>query len=108
MRGSHFLHDIARNNVSLRGNVDFRVFRGFSVNARGNVGWVNDQIYLSSEGVSDEEALLDLRRQGTEFEYGLNIGFSVQFGSIFNNVVNNRLRGMRGFGGGGGGGGFGR
>jgi hypothetical protein len=106
IEGSHYLHDLALNNLSLRGDINFRVVRGFSVNARANIGWVNDQIYLSSEGVTDEEALLDLRRQGTDFSYGVSLGFSVQFGSIYNNVVNNRFRGAGGFGGGGGGRGF--
>jgi len=106
--GSHFLHDFDRNNLSIRGDVNFRIVRGFSVNARGDIAWVDDQIYLSAEGASDEEALLRLRQQGTDFTYGFTIGFSIQFGSIFNNVVNNRFRGIPGgggFGGFGGGGG---
>jgi hypothetical protein len=94
LSGSHFLHDIGLYNVSLRGNLDFRVMRGFSINARGNVGWVEDQIYLSAEGATDQEALLELRQQATDFDYGFSVGFSVQFGSIFNNVVNNRFRGV--------------
>ena len=93
IRGSHFLHDLERNNLSLRGDVDFRIVRGFSVNARAQVAWVDDQIYLSAEGVSNEEALLELRQQGTDFNYQVDVGVAVQFGSIFNNVVNNRLRG---------------
>lgn len=101
LMGSHFLHDTGLYNVSLRGDIDFRVTRGLSVNARGNVGWVKDQIYLSAAGATDEETLLRLQQRGTDFSYGLSVGFNVQFGSIFNNVVNNR------FNGGGGGGGFG-
>ncbi len=113
MTVSHYLHDTSLYNVSLRGDVEYRIFRGFSINARGDVARVRDQIYLSAEGASDEEALLQLRRQSTDFEYGMSVGFSVQFGSIFNNVVNNRFRGagfggFRGFGGFGGGGGGGR
>jgi len=114
VRASHYLHDINRHSVSLRGDVDFRIVRGFSVNARGDIGWVDDQIYLSAGGVTDEEALLRLRTRATDFNYGLTVGFSIQFGSIFNNVVNNRFRGASGaaamaaYRGGGGGGGFGR
>jgi hypothetical protein len=98
IRGSHFLYDLDRNNLSLRGDINFRVVRGFSVNARANIAWVNDQIYLSARGVTDEEALLRLQQRGTDFNYGMSIGFSIQFGSIFNNVVNNRFRGGRGSG----------
>ncbi len=98
--GSHYLHDTSLYNVSVRGNVDFRIVRGLSVNARGDIAWVADQIYLSAEGATDAEALLNLKARSQDFNYGISIGFSFQFGSIFNNVVNNR------FGGGGGGGGF--
>jgi hypothetical protein len=100
---SHYLHDIDRHNISLRGDVNFRIVRGFSVNARGDIAWVDDQIYLSNQGVTDAEALLRLRQRGTDFNYGLTVGFSIQFGSIFNNVVNNRFSGAQGFGGFGGG-----
>ena len=110
--GSHFLHDLDRNNLSMRGDIDFRIVRGFSVNARGDIRWVNDQLYLSAEGATDEEALLRLSNRATSFNYGLQVGFSIRFGSIFNNVVNNRFRGagfgnFGGFGGRGGGGGRG-
>ncbi|MEE2898026.1 MAG: hypothetical protein VX815_06120 [Gemmatimonadota bacterium] len=97
--GSHYMHDFERNNLSLRGDIDFRIVRGFSVNARGDIAWVNDQLYLSAQGTTDEEALLRLSQRATSFNYGVQIGFSVQFGSIFNNVVNNRFRraGFAGF-----------
>jgi hypothetical protein len=100
LTASHFLYDTDRNNLSMRGDIDFRIVRGVSVNARGNIAWVNDQIYLSADGTTDAEALLQLQQRGTDFRYGFSVGVSIQFGSIFNNVVNNRF-------GGGGGGGFG-
>ena len=100
--GSHFLHDFDLYNLRMNGNVDYRIVRGISVNVRGNVGWVNDQIYLSAGGATDAEALLNLRQRNQDFTYSMRVGFSIQFGSIFNNVVNNRFGG----GGGGGGGGF--
>jgi hypothetical protein len=99
----HFLHDAGKYRAGLNGRVSFRITRGLSVNANTNIAWVENQIYLSAGGVTDEEALLNLRNRATSFEYGAQVGFSFQFGSIFNNVVNNRFPG----GGGGGGGGFG-
>ena len=102
---SHFMHDFTKNRLALNGDLSFRIFRGFSVNTNAQIEWLNDQLYISNEGETDEEILLDLRQQATGFSYGLNLGFSYQFGSIFNNVVNNRFngggRGFRGFGGGG-------
>ncbi len=93
MTGSHFLHDIGLYNVRLRGEIDFRIARGVSVNAEGNISWVNDQIYLSAEGATDAEALLNLQQRAQDFNYSLQLGFSFQFGSIYNNVVNNRFSG---------------
>jgi len=95
--GSHFLHDTGLYRLDMRGEVDFRVLRGLTLSAEGNAGWVNDQIYLSAEGATDAEALLNLQQRAQNFTYGIEVGISVQFGSIFNNVVNNRFGG--GFGG---------
>ncbi len=110
IRASHYLHDFDLYNRSLQGNVSYRITRGVNVFANGNISWLTDQIYLPAGGATDEQALLNLRRQATDREYGFSVGLQFQFGSIFNNVVNNRFTGIQGFGGpggGGGGGGFG-
>ena len=101
IRASHYLHDFDLYNRSVRGDINYRITRGISVFARGDVAWVQDQIYLSAAGATDEEALLDLRRRATDRESSFSVGLQLQFGSIFNNVVNNRFRGIPGFGGGG-------
>ena len=100
IRASHYLHDFDLYNRSIRGDISYRITRGISVNARGDMAWVQDQIYLSARGTTDQEALLDLRRRATDRETSFSIGLQLQFGSIFNNVVNNRFRGIGGFGGG--------
>lgn len=93
--GTQFLHDTDLYRVSLWAGASVRIVRGFSVNVSGNVSWVRDQIFLSAEGATDEEALLRLQQRPTDFDYGMEVGFSYQFGSIYNNVVNNRLRPRR-------------
>jgi hypothetical protein len=99
IRGSHYLHDISRHNVSLNGNLSFRITRGLDMNFGASYSRVNDQLYLSGEGLTDEQRFLRLRNEATNYRASIQFGLSYQFGSIFNNVVNNR------FGGGGGGGG---
>ena len=94
-RGSHFLHDVSQRLVSSGGYLSFRVMRGISLSLSGNVSAVNDQIYLPAEEATDEEALLELQQRATDFDYSLEVGFEFQFGSIFNNVVNNRFRRRR-------------
>ncbi len=96
---SHVLGDLDKHNLSLRGRVSFRLVRGLRFNVGGDVAWVTDQVYLSARGVTDEEALLRLRTRGSDFNTGLNFGFSYQFGSIYNNTVNNRFPTIGGGGG---------
>ena len=103
INGSHFLHDTDLYAVTLDGDISFRVFRGLNLNAEAGIGWVNDQIYLAAGDATDAEALLNLRQRAQDFNYEFQVGFSYQFGSVYNNVVNNRFGGG-GFGGFGGGG----
>jgi len=95
---SHMLDNFDQHNVSLRGNISFRIVRGLSLDAGANASWVTDQIYLSAGGETDEEILLNLTTRASDFNYGANIGFSFRFGSIFNNVVNNRFNNIPGGG----------
>jgi len=90
---SHILNDVSKRNVSLRGTVSFRIVRGLSLNVGANASWVSDQIYLSAKGETDEEILLNLITRASDLNKGFNVGFSYRFGSIFNNVVNNRFVG---------------
>ena len=91
-RGSHFLHDLDRRLLSFGGDLSFRIVRGLELSFSGNVSSVADQIYLPVEEATDEEALLQLQQRATDFDYGIEVGFQFRFGSIFNNVVNNRFR----------------
>jgi hypothetical protein len=52
---------------------------------------IKDQIYLQATELSDEELLLNVRKLPTSFELSTGIGIRYQFGSIYNNVVNQRL-----------------
>ena len=101
IRGSHFLHDFGRNNLNMNGRVSFRIFRGLDVNFSGNYTLVADQLFLPFDELTDDELLTGVRSAATDKRHSFSVGLSYQFGSIFNNVVNNRFPG----GGGGGGGG---
>ncbi len=79
-------------SLDFRGDIRYRVFRGFSINIEAQYRRVHDQIYLSKEDLSEEDILLRRRRLPTESELELQIGVSFTFGSIFNNAVNERLR----------------
>lgn len=89
--GSSYLHDLGQHNLSLNGNISYRITRGLDLNANANVSSVRDQIYLSGAGLTEEQRLLRIQQEATDYTYGGSIGLAFQFGSIFNNVVNNRF-----------------
>jgi hypothetical protein len=91
LRASHYMHDFGTNNLSVNGNLSFRVVRGLDLNVGGSFSRVRDQYYLSGQDLTDEERLLRLQQEQTDYEARINFGFEYQFGSIFNNVVNNRF-----------------
>lgn len=99
LQGEQFLHDTGLYNISVGGRIDVRLFRGLNMDVSGNYSFGDNQIFLAAGGQSDEEILLRLRQRQTNEEYRIRVGFNFQFGSIFNNVVNNRFNGRTGFGG---------
>jgi len=88
---SSYLHDLARNRYGVDGRIDIRLFRGFTLDVNGNASQVHDQLYLPAGEATDEEILLRRRQLQTSYRYRISVGFSYQFGSIFNNVVNPRF-----------------
>jgi hypothetical protein len=89
--------------LSAGGNLSFRITRGLNWNLSGTVSRIRDQIFIPLEDLSDEDILLGRRQLPTDSQLCIATGFSFTFGSIFNNVVNNRFgfSGGSGFGGGG-------
>ncbi len=96
LRVSHFIDDPGKYRAVLGGRIDYRIVRGLSLNLWGNAALVSDQIYLPAREATDEEVLLDQRALDTDSRYRLGVGISYTFGSIYNNVVNTRLRGPSG------------
>ena len=86
-----FLEDLGQNSVALGGGLSFRVFRGFRLNLSATAERIRDQIFLPAGGLTDEEILISRLALASSFDYRMSLGFSYQFGSIFNNVVNNRF-----------------
>jgi len=91
INASAFLNDFDRKRLDTRMQLDFRIYRGFSVYISGEYALINDQLSLPAGGITDEEQLLNLREQSTSYSYEMRFGLQFSFGSIFNNVVNPRL-----------------
>lgn len=92
VEGSHFLDNLDQHRVDVFSNLEIRLFRGFNLDIRGNFARVKDQIYLPIADVDDIDRLTGRVELGTDYEYSVRVGFSFTFGSVFNNVVNPRIR----------------
>ena len=92
LSGSSYLHDSELRRLSLSGNAVLRITRGLEIRGDGRIAWVQDQIYLSTKGLTEAEALLNIKERAQSFNYTLGITLAVNFGSIYNNVVNNRMQ----------------
>jgi hypothetical protein len=95
----NYLHDFDRHALTLSGNVDLRLGRGFSLNVGGSAARVNDQIYLPRAGNTEEEILLQRQALQTGFRITTNIGVRYTFGSIYNTIVNQRFSSLGSSGG---------
>ena len=96
LNASQFLYDFSESRaeyfrVRFRGGVSVRVVRGLAVSFNGHISWVKDQLSLPKAEASEEDILLGAKSLPTAYQYGMSLGLSYTFGSIYNNVVNPRF-----------------
>ncbi len=91
--GSSFVDDFGKNALSVFGSANFRIVRGLSLRVFGTASRVRNQVFLPSGGATDTDILLRRQALETSFTYFTDFSLSYTFGSIFNNIVNPRLRG---------------
>jgi hypothetical protein len=90
---SQSLNEPGFNRLSINGNVNVRIFRGFSVNGSGSFSRIRDQFYLEKSDATEEEVLLRLRQLATGHRYSVSFGITYSFGSLSNVTVNPRFGG---------------
>lgn len=88
---NQFLHNTTLNSLGFYLGTNIRVFEGFNFNIGGRYRITRNQINLAAGDVSLEELLLQQQQIQSGYNYWLNIGFSYQFGSIYNSIVNPRF-----------------
>ena len=91
LNASNYLHDFSKNRVTFDSELSVRIIRGFSVNFNFRAENIHDQIYLPKSEASLEDILLNRVKLPSSFELYTGVGVRIQFGSIYNNIVNNRL-----------------
>ncbi len=106
----NFLNDFSKNHLRLSSGINLRIWRGLSWNLNASYSLINDDVNIAKTEVDPEDILLGLRQLSTSSSYSIRTGISFTFGSMYNNIVNTRLRqgssgGSGGSGGSSGGGG---
>jgi hypothetical protein len=91
---SQHLNHMDRYRISLNGNTDIRLFKGFSFDIFAQYDKIGDQIGLRKTDATTEEVLLRLQQRATGYSYFLNFGINYSFGSIYNSTVNPRFGGF--------------
>lgn len=88
----NYFHDFSKNRVTLESDFSVRLSKNLSVFCEVESQLVHDQLYLPKGDASLEDILLRRRKLATTYEIRGQLGFRFTFGSIFNNVVNERFR----------------
>lgn len=91
LEGSHYFHDLSRNRISLESDVSVMVARGLALFVEVEADIIHDQLYISAEGVSREEILLNQRKLETSYDLEVELGIRFTFGSIYNDIINERF-----------------
>jgi hypothetical protein len=91
VEGIQYLHDLSTHRINTDLNVEYRLFRGFSLDVSAEFSRIKDQFFLPAEDLTPEEILVRRRQRETNYQFDLNLGFSYRFGSKFANIVNPRM-----------------
>lgn len=91
VEASHFLHDISLNQLTVRGDLNYRIYKGLSISFEPRASIIHDQINLPLQAASTQDILTQQRALKSGYDLSIQIGFNYSFGSIYNNVVNPRF-----------------
>jgi len=91
IEGFHYFHDFSKNHLVFNTYLNLRLYRGLSVNLSARFAKINDQLNLAKGDLSMEDILLERKALATAYSYGLSVGFTYTFGSIYAGVVNPRF-----------------
>ncbi len=91
VKGSHYFHNFKFNNVDINSEISFRLTKFLFFDIEAGFEMIHDQLYLQKGDASLEDILLEQRKLETTYEFEFEIGLDFRFGSIYNNVINNRL-----------------
>ncbi|MBT6766893.1 MAG: hypothetical protein HOA90_20370 [Prolixibacteraceae bacterium] len=91
LEGRHYFHDFSKNRLKLKSVFSMRLTKQLSVYCELESQVIHDQLYLPKGDTSLEDLLLKRRKLATTYEVEGELGLRFTFGSIYNNVVNERF-----------------
>lgn len=91
LEGQNYFNDFSKNRLTLESDLSIRLSKNLSVFCEGQSQLVHDQLYLPKGDASLEDLLLKRRKLATTYEVSGRLGLRFTFGSIYNNVVNERF-----------------
>ncbi len=91
LNGTSMIDDWSKHRISFNTNLSVRIVKGLSVLFDFRAENIHDQINLPKTEASLEDILLNKVQLPSTFALYSGVGLRLQFGSIYNNIVNNRL-----------------
>lgn len=91
-QGKNYFYDFSKNRLTLESDFSVRLSKNLSIFANIESQLIHDQLYLPKGDASLEDILLRRRKLATTYEVGGHFGIRLTFGSIYNNVVNERFK----------------
>jgi hypothetical protein len=92
LEGRHYFHDFSKSRLTLESYFSLRLTKNFSVFCELQSEVIHDQLYLPTGDASREDILLKRRKLATTYEINGSLGLRFTFGSIYNNIVNERYK----------------
>ncbi|MCK5347599.1 MAG: hypothetical protein KAR20_29520, partial [Candidatus Heimdallarchaeota archaeon] len=91
VEASQYLELKEKYSVKFDLELDFRISSGLEFVLNSKIESIHDQIYLPRGEASIDEILLRRRQLATTYDIEFKLGFRFTFGSIYNNIINERL-----------------
>ncbi|WP_346857805.1 hypothetical protein [uncultured Draconibacterium sp.] len=91
LEASHYFYDFSKNRLSLESDASILIAKGFSLFMQLETEFIHDQLYLPAGETTREEILLKQKKLATNFEISTELGLRFTFGSVYNNIINQRL-----------------
>jgi len=91
LQGRHYFNDFSKNSITLESDFSIRLSSNFSLFFNLETNMIHDQLYLPKGDASLEDILLRRRKLASTYEINGQLGLRFTFGSIYNNIVNERF-----------------